>query len=515
MIKRQTKEESKVVRCAIYTRKSTEERLDLEYNSLDAQRDAGEAYITSQKAQGWQVLPERYDDGGFTGGNLDRPGLQRLKADIQAGKIDCVVVYKVDRLSRSLMDFARLMQVFDEHEVSFVSVTQHFNTTHSMGRLTLNILLSFAQFEREIISERTRDKIAAARRRGKYSGGKPPYGYDIERGPGGARLVVNEKEAERVRSIFGLYMELNSLQRVVYELEHRGWRKKKRRTRKGDETGGNPFDRTTLSAMLANRTYTGKTVYRDEVFEGEHEAIIDEKTFERVQERLRKNRDKRGRRAVRHHAMLKGLVTCTSCGQPMYHHYTTKAGKMRYRYYVCATAMKRGWDACESGSVSAPVLEDFVVDQMRDIGRDPKMLTEVLHNAQEQISAKIDEHREAQKVIDGRINELHREIRDVAVGESDDQHAAPKLNALHSRLATAEQEATNLANHIAQLERQLVREDEIVSAIRVFDPMWQCLTDAERAGVVHMLIERVEFDGDNEAVTVTFRTTGIETIGST
>ena len=205
------------IRCAIYTRKSTDEGLDQEFNSLDAQRESGEAYIASQKNEGWTCLPDRYDDGGYTGGNTDRPALQRLMADIEAGRVDCIVVYKVDRLSRSLMDFARMMTTFEKHSVSFVSVTQQFNTTHSMGRLTLNILLSFAQFEREIISERTRDKIAAARRKGKWAGGRPVLGYDLVSQPGGGRLEVNRSEADRVQRIFDIYLELGSLMPVVAE----------------------------------------------------------------------------------------------------------------------------------------------------------------------------------------------------------------------------------------------------------------------------------------------------------
>jgi site-specific DNA recombinase len=207
------------VRCAIYTRKSTEEGLEQEFNSLDAQRESGEAYIKSQAHEGWVCLPAHYDDGGFTGGNMDRPAVRRLLADIEAGKIDCVVVYKVDRLSRSLLDFAKMMEIFDEHQVSFVSVTQQFNTASSMGRLVLNVLLSFAQFEREIISERTRDKIAAARRRGKWSGGMPLLGYDV--GPRGSKLAINDDEAGRVRAIFQLYVEYQALLPVVQELERR------------------------------------------------------------------------------------------------------------------------------------------------------------------------------------------------------------------------------------------------------------------------------------------------------
>ena len=214
----------KLVRCAVYTRKSTEEGLDQDFNSLDAQRDAGEAYVRSQAGEGWAVLPDRYDDGGFTGGNTDRPGLRRLMADVAAGRVDCVVVYKVDRLSRSLLDFAQLMREFEARGVSFVSVTQQFNTASSMGRLVLNVLLSFAQFEREIVGERTRDKIAATRRKGIWGGGRPVLGYARE--PGGRRLVIEPEEAERVRDIFALYLAHGSLLPVVKELGRRGWETK-------------------------------------------------------------------------------------------------------------------------------------------------------------------------------------------------------------------------------------------------------------------------------------------------
>jgi site-specific DNA recombinase len=218
---RHTPPASPTLRCAIYTRKSTEEGLEQEFNSLDAQRESAEAFVRSQAGEGWTLLPERYDDGGFTGGNMDRPALQRLLAEIEAGKIDCVVVYKVDRLSRSLLDFAAMMQTFEKHQVSFVSVTQQFNTATGMGRLVLNVLLSFAQFEREIIGERIRDKLAAMRRKGKWAGGHPLLGYDID--PRGFKLIVNEDEAVRVRAIFELYLERQGLVPVIEELDRRGW----------------------------------------------------------------------------------------------------------------------------------------------------------------------------------------------------------------------------------------------------------------------------------------------------
>ena len=232
------------LRCAIYTRKSTQEGLDQEFNTLDAQRESAEAYIASQKQEGWTCLSARYDDGGFTGGTMERPALKRLLQDIEAGKIDCVIVYKVDRLSRSLLDFSRMMETFDKHHVSFVSVTQQFNTTSSMGRLTLNILLSFAQFEREIISERTRDKMGAARRKGKRLGGAPVLGYNVD--PQTRRLVPHPEEAMRVQAIFQLYLDRGGLIPTVRELARRGWVTKRWMTRKGTVVGGRPFNKANL-----------------------------------------------------------------------------------------------------------------------------------------------------------------------------------------------------------------------------------------------------------------------------
>ena len=230
------------LRCAVYTRKSTEEGLEQDFSSLDAQREAAEAFIQSQRREGWIALPERYDDGGFTGANMDRPALQRLLAAVEAGELDCVVVYKVDRLSRSLLDFTRILSQFEKHQVSFVAVTQQFNTSTSLGRLTLNILLSFAQFERELIGERTRDKMSAARKKGKWVGGCPVLGYDVD--PGGGRLVVNEAEAERVRAIFALFAETGSAQQTLAEIERRGWRLKSWIRKTGEfRSGGRVYAR--------------------------------------------------------------------------------------------------------------------------------------------------------------------------------------------------------------------------------------------------------------------------------
>jgi len=356
----------KVSRCAVYTRKSTEEG-QRQFTSLDAQREAGEAYIVSQAHAGWHCLPGRYDDGGFTGGNMDRPALARLLTQIRAGQVDCVVVYKVDRLSRSLLDFARMMETFDKHHISFVSVTQQFNTATSMGRLVLNILLSFAQFEREIISERTRDKIAATRRKGKWTGGVPVLGYDLD--PQAAKLKVNPKEAARVRAIFELYLEHRSLLPTVQELGHRRWRTKRRHGSHGEKHGGRPFTRSTLHRLLTNLTYTGNVRYRDKTYPGEQPALVPLETWQRVQDLLQNNRcSVRGRVENRSGALLQGLLYCTACASAMTPTSSQRGGK-RYRYYLCCGAHRRGRHNCPSGSIPAWAIEEAVLEQIQT--RDP------------------------------------------------------------------------------------------------------------------------------------------------
>jgi site-specific DNA recombinase len=356
------------MRCAIYTRKSTEEGLEQEFNSLDAQRESAEAFIASQRHEGWTCLPERYDDGGYTGGNLDRPALARLLADIGAGQVQVVVVYKVDRLSRSLLDFAKMMETFDKHSVSFVSVTQQFNTATSMGRLVLHVLLSFAQFEREIISERTRDKIAAARRKGKWSGGHPLLGYDVD--PRGSKLVVNEAEADQVRAIFALYLEHHGLIPVIQELARRGWVNKRWVTRKGRVRGGRVFTKTSLYQVLTNVAYVGKVKHKSDVHAGEHAAIVDEEVWRSVQDTLRRN-GAATRDVVpnRFGAFLKGLLRCASCHCAMTPS-TAKRGKTRrYRYYVCTNAQKCGWSACPSKAVPAGEIERFVLERIAEFAK--------------------------------------------------------------------------------------------------------------------------------------------------
>jgi site-specific DNA recombinase len=350
------------LRCAIYTRKSTEEGLDQEFNSLDAQREAAEAFIQSQRQEGWIALPELYDDGGFTGANMDRPALQRLLLAVAAEELDCVVVYKVDRLSRSLLDFTRMLSVFEKHRVSFVAVTQQFNTSTSLGRLTLNILLSFGQFERELIGERTRDKMSAARKKGKWVGGCPVLGYDVD--PDGGRLVVNEEEAERVRAIFDWFGEHGSARKTLAEIERRGWRLKSWTRRTGQFRPGGRFALIALRRLLSNVLYTGMTRHKGQTYPGEHPAILPPGAWERVQNwiahpaALAKSRNK-------HLALLSGLLYCDCCGTRMVYSYSRKKDR-QYPYYVCLNAQRQGWAACPGKSLAARGIEESVLQRIQE-----------------------------------------------------------------------------------------------------------------------------------------------------
>jgi len=350
-----------VKRCALYSRKSSEEGLDQAFNSLDAQREACEAYVKSQKGEGWRALDTPYDDGGFSGGSMERPALKRLLADIEAGKVDVVVVYKIDRLTRSLADFARMVELFDRHEVTFVSVTQAFNTTSSMGRLTLNVLLSFAQFEREVTGERIRDKIAASKSRGMWMGGNVPLGYDV---PVDAQraLVVNDAEAATVRAIFRAYLELGSVHELQRSVDERGIRSKQRTTRDGRTIGGQSFSRGALFHLLRNRTYLGLIVHKDKVHEGLHPAIVDAALFDAAQAKLDANvrrHEARSERVTR--APLTGRLF-DSDGQPMSPSFTHGKRGQVYRYYVSAPLQQGHRQADDPGirRVPGPALEEMV-----------------------------------------------------------------------------------------------------------------------------------------------------------
>ena len=354
------------LRCAVYTRKSSEEGLEQSFNSLDAQRDACEAYIASQKHEGWSVVPDKYDDGGFSGGSMERPALRRLLEEVSKGAVDVVVVYKVDRLTRSLADFAKLTDLFERHGTSFVSVTQQFNTSTSMGRLTLNVLLSFAQFERELAGERIRDKIALSKRRGMWMGGLPPLGYDgIDR-----KLVVNETEAETVRHIFRRYLELGSIAHLKRALDAEGIVSKCRTFADGRTVGGKPLSRGAVYQILRNRLYRGEIDYRGEIHQGNHDPIIDADLWDAVQERLAQQSHRQRGAAAKPSpdvGLLTGLIF-DDAGNRLAPTHASKRGR-RYHYYVSAP-LTRGGATKDGIRVPAPDLERLVVGAIAERLRD-------------------------------------------------------------------------------------------------------------------------------------------------
>jgi DNA invertase Pin-like site-specific DNA recombinase len=353
----------KTLRCAIYTRKSSDEGLDQAFNSLDAQREACAAYIASQVHEGWKLVPSKYDDGGYSGGNMNRPGLQHLLSEIAAGKIDVVVVYKIDRLTRSLADFARMVELFDKHGVSFVSVTQSFNTTSSMGRLTLNVLLSFAQFEREVTGERIRDKIAASKAKGMWMGGLPPLGYDLPQDKS-RTLIVNEAEAATVRLIFDAYLKLGSVNALEAWLKAEGHVSKSYTARSGKNTGGVPLNRGALYHLLRNPIYRGMIRHNGKLHEGQHPPIIDTDLFDEVQATLEaKRRRYAARPTLRSTAALTGRIF-DAVGEPMSPTMSTGKSGRRYHYYVSVSlqkgASRPGSQSSEQGPIrriSADALE--------------------------------------------------------------------------------------------------------------------------------------------------------------
>lgn len=354
-----TATDRQTIRCAIYTRKSSDEGLDQTFNSLDAQREACESYIASQRHEGWKLIPARYDDGGLSGGNLDRPALQTLLSDIAAGRIDLVVVYKIDRLTRSLADFAKLVERFDAANCSFVSVTQSFNTSTSMGRLTLNVLLSFAQFEREVTAERIRDKIAASKKKGYWMGGLLPLGYDQHPDPKMRTLVINEREAGTVREIFRLYRDLGCLRLVEQQVAARGYTSKLRTFSNGRTTGGRSLNRGQINFILRNPVYTGRIRHKLETHDGLHEAIIDPELWGAVQERLDRNSPKKSRRPSKSGALLTGRIF-DETGDFLTPTHAQKGGR-RYHYYSSARLLAGEPNCADAWRLPARQVEDAVV----------------------------------------------------------------------------------------------------------------------------------------------------------
>ena len=456
------------VRCAIYCRKSSDDGLDQSFNSLDAQRASGEAYITSHEGEGWRCLPERYEDGGYSGGTMDRPALKRLLADIDAGGIDAVVIYKLDRLTRSIRHFGEIMATLEQRNVALMVVTQPIQTNTSMGRLMVHVLMSFAEFERELASERTRDKIALTRQRGEWTGGRPVLGYDIV----DSRLVLNAAEAAVVRGIFRRYIECKSIRVLAEALASEGVLNKAWTTHGGTgrAAGGGPFIETTLARLLTNPLYIGRVPHEEKSYVGVHEAIVDEKVFARVQEIIAEN-TRAGVSLVRNKVggLLKGLIRCGCCGAPMVHGWKDKGGKV-YRYYTCQTRQAVSRKRCTGGNVPAEQIEQFVVAKVRPVLEEPEMVTAVLDVAR------------------GTALERLRDVeaRRVLLGPEPDRRLLGDLNREERELRVA-----------------LVDRSTVESGVRSFDPIWASLSPTERAKLMALVVAGVVFDPAKGEIKIT------------
>jgi site-specific DNA recombinase len=494
-------------RVAIYTRQSVAR--EAEFGSIEAQREAVEAYVTSQRGEGWVALPDHYDDHGFSGGTTERPAFQRLMADIEAGKVDVIASYKIDRVSRSLNDFKQFMDTQERRGVGFVSTTQSFDTRTSMGRLTLNILASFSQFEREVISERTRDKMLATRRKGLWTGGKPPLGLDVVDG----KLVANAAEADTVRTIFGLYLDHGGLIATVGELRRRGIRNKSWTTQAGKVNRGGAFTKDSLRVLLTNPLYIGKIRCGDEIVEGRHDAIIDRALFDEVARVLREHR-RAARGPGRWGAILSGILRCR-CGAAMSHAASTRGEKV-HRYYVCQTITKQGAAACPGSRAPAAEIEEVVTSRIRAIGIDPDVVLATVAAARQARTAE-----QPGLIAEARRNNNERTQ---LAGERKNlldalQHGGGGANAIAGRLAEVDEQLGKLETRHAEVTAQLaamandsVNEEELREVLRDFAPLWDVLVPKEQARVLRLLIDEVRFDGREGEVEIFFRDHGIQAL---
>ncbi|PZR09629.1 MAG: resolvase [Archangium gephyra] len=485
-------------RCAIYTRKSTTMGLEQEFNSLDAQREAALAYIRRQP--GWTLVDTHYDDGGFTGANIERPAFQRLLADIEAGKVDVVVVYKVDRLSRSLLDFAKVMERFSKSGASFVSVTQNFSTADAMGRLTLNMLMSFAEFERSMISERTRDKIAASRRRGQWTGGPVPFGYEVK----AKKLGISETEAPIVREAFALFLKYRQAAIVARLLNDRSMLP--RGATNNPAKQGLRWTKDSISRLLRNPLYAGQMMYGKELHPGQHPRLIDEATHHEVMLSLAGKRRELRYTGVNHDYVLRGLVRCGRCGAAM-SPASTKKGKTVHRYYRCCTRDKEGRQVCGTRQLPAGALEEFVVERIALATADGSLVAEVERQMRERTDARRKANEELRKRLPdeianassaatryveelGRLQGRSRELVEAKLRTETD-----RLTAAEQRLAQAENDRIDV--EVADAEREW-----IVRALRDFDRVWSLMTPENRGRLARSLVVAIRVDEASNQVEV-------------
>jgi len=495
-------ENKKTMRCAIYTRKSHEDGLEQEFNSLDAQREAGENYIASQKGNGWRALPDRYDDGGFSGGNMERPALKRLLNDVEAGKIDIILVYKLDRLSRSLLDFMKLAEMLEQHNVSFVSVTQDINTSTSAGRMMLNILMTFAQYEREVIAERIRDKIAGAKRRGKHCGGCPVLGYDVNSEM--KKLVVNKREAELVRKIYTRYCQVGSARQVAQEMNEQGHRNKTWKTSKGKLHEGTLFKPDIIYRILKNPLYVGRVPHYDKVYPGEQPAIVDEKTWNEAQKLLSENLVAGTGKKARAVSPFRGLLECGYCHGSFGLTYTQNHGRS-YSYYLCEKDAKRAVGECPVRRIPSHDLEMLIMKALGEVFKTPTLLSKVYfavkwinHEAIARLQAEQAELLASQEQLRGKLMTAAKLGAEESVALI--RQLRTEINEVNQSLAVVNQE----------LKKLNITHEDVMAAFSSIEQLWEELFPAERYHLLRLLIEKVIITSDG--LRIQFKGGGIEQV---
>jgi site-specific DNA recombinase len=419
------------------------------------------------------------------------------------------VLYKIDRISRSLIDFARIIDFLEKREVSLVSISQQFNSASSIGRLTLNILMSFSEFERQIIAERTSDKMCAARKKGKFVGGIPMLGYDVA--PGGGKLIVNQEDAHRVQEIYRLYLRHQSLAKTAQELNSRGWTTKAWVKKDGSMRLGKPFNKTNLYSLLTNMIYLGKVEHQGEVYNGEQEAIVDETTWARVQQVMENNSRSKGQNIRNFHgALLRGLIVCGSCQKSMTHTYTKKKDRL-YRYYVCETASKQGYDLCPTRSVPAKKIEDFVVNKIKKIGKDPAILQETGRKLLSQQRSQLSTIDADGQYLRKELTMLKRQLKSSGNGQGREVKE-DQTSDLNERIKQCEKRLSEVNRQKILLENTQVDEEELKTALGLFDPVWDVLFPNEQARIINLVIEKIIYNGEKGTITINFRTLGIKTL---
>ena len=487
-------------RVAVYTRKSTTKGLDAAFTSLDSQRESILAYITSQTHQGWTAIEEAYDDGGFSGGTTDRPAFQRLLEDVRAGRIDVVACYKIDRISRSLPDFTNIMAEFEKHGVALVSITESFDTSSPMGRMTLNLLATFAQFEREMISERTRDKMAATRRKGMWAGGTPPHGFRAV----DQKLVPDPEFAEQVPEMFREYLRIGTLKGLAGEFHRRGWR-----TRRGCK-----WTKGSIGNILTNPVYIGKIRFEDEVYEGKHDGIVDPDLFDSVQRQLEENGRQGGAKTRnKWKVLLRGILKCGACRQPMVHTYAKRNQKL-FHYYRCRSHDVAG-DKCPDATANTHGLDSFVVQQIAGLGRNPEVLAATVAAVRDEAIDAAKAQENERKTLSAQHGRNAAKLRKLVGKLTDSTSNDSAVTAQVAELSAASLSIDERIKEIDQGPRASIRaltEDSIRFMLADFAATWEALKFREQRRLVQLLVSEIRFFGEAGDVEIDYHDEGLVTL---